>query len=149
MKRRGRPGSGARVHARGSISLEFVLVLPFLLTVLFGIVDVSMVLCDKAVITNAAGEAARQGVVLRVPSYTQAQIQNVALAYTNNGLVTSGTNTPPTVTVTPAGGCASAGSSNPLQVSISYTYNGVVLGSAFSAITGPISVKAVAVKNCE
>ena len=149
MKGRGRAGSGARVHARGSVSLEFALVTPFLLMVLFGIVDVSMVLCDKAVITNAAGEAARQGVVLRVPSYTQTQIQNVALAYTNHGLVTSGTATPPTVTVTPTGGCAAAGSSNPLQVNISYTYNGVVLGSAFSVITGPITVKAVAVKNCE
>ncbi|QBR00804.1 pilus assembly protein [Paraburkholderia pallida] len=123
--------------------------LPFLLMLLFGIVDVSMVLCDKAVITNAAGEAARQGVVLRASPYTQGQIQTVALAYTNNGLVTSGTNTPPTVTVSPTGGCAAAGSSNPLQVSISYTYNGVVLGSAFSALTGPVTVKAVAVKNCE
>jgi Flp pilus assembly protein TadG len=149
MKARGRTGAGRRVRARGIVSLEFVLVLPFLLMILFGIVDVSMVLCDKAVITNAAGEAARQGVVLRVPSYTQAQIQNVALSYTNNSLVTSGTNAPPTVSVSPSGGCASAGSSNPLQVTITYTYNGVVLGSALSAITGPITVSAVAVKNCE
>ncbi|MFX1671680.1 pilus assembly protein [Paraburkholderia sp. A2WS-5] len=149
MKARGRASPGARVHARGVVSLEFVLVLPFLLMMLFGIVDVSMLLCDKAVITNAAGEAARQGVVLRVPTYTQTQIRNVALAYTNNGLVTSGTATPPTVTVSPAGGCATAGSSNPLQVSIAYTYNGVVLGSALSVLTGPITVTAVAVKNCE
>ncbi|MFD1561871.1 TadE/TadG family type IV pilus assembly protein [Paraburkholderia silviterrae] len=149
MKPRRRTSPGARAHARGIVSLEFVLVLPFLLMLLFGIVDVSMVLCDKAVITNAAGEAARQGVVLRATPYNLTQIQNVALAYTNNSLVTSGTNTPPTVTVSPSGGCASAGSSNPLQVSISYTYNGVVLGSALSAITGPVTVTAVAVKNCE
>lgn len=149
MNARRHVGLGARSRERGVVSLEFVLVLPFLLMVLFGIADVSMLLCDKAVITNAVGEAARQGVVLRVPSYTQTQIQNVALSYTKNGLVTGGTATTPTVTVTPSGGCASAGSSNPLQVSISYTYTGLVLGSALSVLTGPITITAVAVKNCE
>ena len=47
---------------RGVAALEFVLVFPFLMTVLFGIVDTSLLLCDKAVITNASREAARAGV---------------------------------------------------------------------------------------
>jgi Flp pilus assembly protein TadG len=136
-------------NERGVVALEFVLVLPFLLMILFGIIDTSLLLCDKAVITNAAGEAARAGVVLRTQPLNQSQIQSVALAYTQSNLVTGGTATTPTVTVSPSGGCTAAGSGNPLQVTIVYTYQGLVLGSALSSLTGPVTITAVAVKNCE
>jgi Flp pilus assembly protein TadG len=136
-------------NERGVVALEFVLVLPFLLIILFGIIDTSLVLCDKAVITDAAGEAARAGVVLRALPLNQSQIQSVALSYAQNNLVTGGTATTPVVSVTPSGACASAGSGNPIQVAITYTYQGLILGSALSSLTGPITVTAVAVKNCE
>ena len=146
MKQRRHIGRHAHTRARGIVSLEFVLMLPFLLMVMFGIIDMSLLLCDKAVITNAAGEAARQGVVLRATPYTSSQIQTVALAYTQNNLVTGGTATTPTVTT--SGNCSS-GSGTQLQVTINYTYNGIVVGSAFSALTGPVTVTATAVMNCE
>ena len=138
-----------RSSQRGVAALEFVLVFPFLMMVLFGIIDVSLMLCDKAVITNAAGEAARQGVVLRVPPANAALIQNAALTYMQNGLVAGGAAATPTVTVSPSGTCASAGSGNPLTVTISYAYQGIVLGSWLSVLTGPITVTATATKNCE
>lgn len=147
MKLRRHVGRHRRTHARGIVSLEFVLMLPFLLMVMLGIIDMSLLLCDKAVITNAAGAAARQGVVLRSTPYTTTQIRNVALAYTQNNLVTGGTATTPTVT--PSGSCSTIGSGNALQVTINYTYNGLVVGSAFSALTGPITLTATAVMNCE
>ena len=147
MKSRRQVGSHRHPLARGIVSLEFVLMLPFLLMVMFGIIDMSLLLCDKAVITNAAGAAARQGVVLRAPPYTMTQIKNVALAYTQNSLVTGGTATTPTVT--PSGSCSTIGSGNALQVTINYTYNGLVVGSAFSALTGPVTLTATAVMNCE
>jgi Flp pilus assembly protein TadG len=149
MRTRKTPGSPRIRSERGIAALEFVLVLPFLLMVLFGIIDTSLLLCDKAVMTNAAGEAARAGVVLRAQPFTQVQIQNVALSYMQNTLVTGGTATTPTVGVKPTGGCGSAGSGNPLQVTVSYTYKGLVLGSAMSSLTGPVTVTAIAVKNCE
>lgn len=147
MKSRRQVGSHRHPLARGIVSLEFVLMLPFLLMVMFGIIDMSLLLCDKAVITNAAGAAARQGVVLRATPYTTTQIKNVALAYTQNSLVTGGTATTPTVT--PSGSCSTIGSGNALQVTINYTYNGLVVGSAFSALTGPVTLTATAVMNCE
>jgi Flp pilus assembly protein TadG len=113
--------------------------------VLFGIIDASLLLCDKAVITNASREAARAGVVVRVPQLTAAQISNVALNYMQNSLVTGGTATTPTVTVTSPG--TSPGS--PLTVTISYQYQGLVLGSAFSSLTGPVTVTAITVMNYE
>ncbi|MGN6648927.1 TadE/TadG family type IV pilus assembly protein [Trinickia sp.] len=132
--------------ARGVAALEFVLVFPFLMTVLFGIIDTSLLLCDKAVITNASREAARAGVVVRVPQMAASDVANVALSYTHNNLVTGGTATTPTVSVAqPAG--TSPGS--PLSVTVTYTYEGLVLGSAMSALTGPVTVSATTVMNYE
>lgn len=128
-------------YARGVVSLEFALMLPFLLMVLIGIIDVSLLLCDKAVITNASREAARAGVVLRVPMLTTTQIANVALGYTQNSLV-GGAATPPTVTVTQANG-TTAGTA--LTVTVTYTYTGMVLGSALSVLTGPVTISASSV----
>ncbi|RQR42672.1 MULTISPECIES: TadE/TadG family type IV pilus assembly protein [unclassified Burkholderia] len=136
-----RQAMGVR-HARGVVSLEFVLMLPFLLMVLIGIIDTSLLLCDKAVITNASREAARAGVVLRVPMLTPTQIANVASTYTQNSLITGGTATTPTITVTQANG-TTAGTA--LTVTVTYTYSGLVLGSAFSALTGPVTISASSV----
>jgi len=140
-------GRQARTRARGIVSLEFVLMLPFMLMVMFGIIDMSLLLCDKAVITNGAGQAARQGVVLRATPYTVAQIQSVALAYTKNNLLAGGTVAAPTVT--PSGSCSTIGSGNPLTVTINFTYNGLFVGSALGAFTGPFVITATAVMNCE
>ncbi|KVA04342.1 pilus assembly protein TadE [Burkholderia latens] len=128
--------------ARGVVSLEFALMLPFLLMVLIGIIDVSLLLCDKAVITNASREAARAGVVLRVPMLTTTQIANVALGYTQNNLVSGGAATAPTVTVTQANGTTSGSA---LTVTVTYTYSGMVLGTALSALTGPVTISASSV----
>ncbi|HTH74112.1 MAG TPA: TadE/TadG family type IV pilus assembly protein [Trinickia sp.] len=116
------------------------------MTVLFGIVDTSLLLCDKAVITNASREAARAGVVVRVPQMAASDIANVALAYAQSNLVTGGAATTPTVNVDQSSG-TSPGS--PLTVTVTYTYEGLVLGSAFSALTGPVTVSATTVMNYE
>jgi Flp pilus assembly protein TadG len=131
----------------GVAALEFVLMLPFLLMVLFGIIDVSMILTDKAIITNASREAARAGVMLRTGNtqWNSAQVQAVALKYTQNNLVTGGT-------PTAASAVASYGpqtSGSPLTVTVSYTYQGLVLGSIFSAIVAPVTITAVSVMNYE
>lgn len=143
------PGASLAADDRGLAALEFVLVLPFLLLILFGIVDASLLLCDKAVITSAAGEATRAGVVLRAKPLTASQIENVVLAHTEHNLVTGGAPTTPSVVVHPSGGCGSAGSGNPLRVTVTYTYQGIVIGSALSTLTGPVTVTASAVKHCE
>jgi Flp pilus assembly protein TadG len=133
-------------NERGVVALEFVLVFPFLMTVLFGIVDASLILCDKAVITNAGREAARAGVVVRVPQMASSAIANVAMTYAQNNVVTGGTPTRPTVTVDQSAGTAPG---SPLKVTVSYTYDGLVLGSALSSLTGPITITSVTVMNYE
>ncbi|MEV9632978.1 TadE/TadG family type IV pilus assembly protein [Burkholderia pseudomallei] len=131
---------------RGVVSLEFVLAFPFMMLVLFGIVDTSLLLCDKAVITNASREAARAGVVVRVPQLAATDITNIALSYAQGSLVSGGTVGTPVVNVDQSAG-TSPGS--PLKVTVSYTYQSLVLGSALSALTGPITLTAVTVMNYE
>jgi Flp pilus assembly protein TadG len=127
---------------RGGAALEFVLMFPFLMTVLFGIVDTSLILCDKAVITNASRVAARAGVVVRVPVLTSAQISTIAVNYAQGLLVTGGVASTPAVTVSEPSGTASG---NPLSVTVSYTYQGIVVGSALSSLTGPVTLSATTV----
>ncbi len=129
----------------GIAALEFVLMFPFLMMVLFGIIDVSMILSDKAVITNASREAARAGVVLRTTPWSSAQIQAVALNYTQNNLVTGGTPTAASAVAS----YASQTSGSPLTVTVTYTYQGLMLGSISSVIAGPVTIKAVTVMNYE
>jgi hypothetical protein len=51
---------------KGVAAIEFALVLPILLILLFGIVEFSLLLYDKAMITNASREGARAGIVYDV-----------------------------------------------------------------------------------
>ena len=73
----------------GSNLVEFAIVLPLLLTLVFGIIDFSLALYDKAVITNAAREGARAGVVFSSPQPTDDQIAvDAATKYCSTYLVT-------------------------------------------------------------
>jgi Flp pilus assembly protein TadG len=72
---------------RGSELVEFTLVTPLLLLVLFGIVDFGLLFRRYEVLTNAAREGAR---IAAIPGYSDAQIQQRVTDY----LTASGLNTP-------------------------------------------------------
>ena len=122
---------------RGTALIEFSLVLPLLLAIIFGIIEFSIVFYDKAVITNASREAARAGIAYTIPRRTTAQIQAIAVGYCGNSLISFTSATPPTVTVT---GTGVTGTS--LEVKVSYTYHGLLLGDLISAITGSMDLVA-------
>ena len=77
----------------GQSLVEFVLILPVLLILLFGIIEFGLLLYNKQVITNASREGARYGIVARATRRSPEEIQAVVSAYTANHLVTSGTDT--------------------------------------------------------
>ena len=122
---------------RGTALIEFSLVLPILLAIIFGIIEFSIVFYDKAIITNASREAARAGIAYTIPRRTTAQIQALAVAYCGNSLISFSSATSPTVTVT---GTGVTGTS--LEVKVSYTYHGLLLGDLISAITGSMDLVA-------
>ena len=117
----------------GNALVEFALVLPVLLMLVFGIVELSLALYDKAIITNASREAARAGVIYRATPLTNAQIAAIATNYCANNLVTFSGATEPNVTVTQLGG-STAG--NELKITVTYEYTGLLLGNMISAFTG-------------
>lgn len=124
-----------RQAQQGAAAVEFALVLPILLLVFFGMVELSLALYDKAILTNASREGARAGIVLSSPKMTDAQIRAVVLNYTNGSLISLGTTTAPTVTVSQS---SPASFPNPLRVTVSYTYKGLGVGTMLGALGSPI-----------
>lgn len=51
------------LNDRGGVAAEFALILPVLLTILFGIIEFGMIMYGREVVTNAAREGARFGIV--------------------------------------------------------------------------------------
>ncbi len=141
--RRGMRANRARQH--GTAAVEFALVLPILLLIVFGIIEFGVALYDKAVITNASREGARAGVVLKSPKATSTDIQNVVLNYTSSHLLTFGTQKAATVTTTGQGGTFGT----PLTVTVSYPYAGLALGQLAAALSGQITLSATTVMNNE
>ena len=66
---------------KGAAVVEFAIILPLLLVLLFGIVEFGFLLYNKAMITNAAREGARAGIVFDVTRPTQAEIQTIVDNY--------------------------------------------------------------------
>lgn len=135
-----------RLLQSGVAAVEFALVLPLLLALLFGMVEVSLLLYDQAVITNASREGARAGIVLKTPKLTPAEIEQVALNYSLNALISLGAAAPPVVTVTQAPDPVFA---TPLAVTVSFTYAGFGVIGLWTTLTTPIQLTATSVMNHE
>jgi Flp pilus assembly protein TadG len=124
---------------KGASAVEFALVLPLLLLILFGIIEFSLLMYDKAMITNASREGARRGVVYRIDSttfdyapLTDDQIITEVTNYLGNHLITlSGTSTP-VITITRA----VEASGNTLNVQVDYNYQFLVV-TPIAAIAAP------------
>ncbi len=141
---------GARKLQRGAAAVEFALVLPLLLMIFAGIIEFGVMMYDQAVITNAAREGARWGVVqaaASVPSPmtgcgqvssvqggtcsgTQSQPSNacqVASNYSTGSLISFGASTSnnPSVSVS----CNNpTGNQYTIQVQVSYNFTGFGMG---------------------
>ena len=95
----------------GASAVEFALLLPVLMMILFGIIEFGLALYRQAILTNASREGARLGIVQSIPAITTGQIDAVIDTYltsagippgnvTRNIVAGGGTGTPVTVTLT-------------------------------------------------
>jgi Flp pilus assembly protein TadG len=112
---------------RGSVAVEFALLLPVLLLLIFGVIDFGRAINDQITLTQAAREGAR----LAALGYSAAAVQSRAQSAAT-GL------SPVTVTVTsscPAG----AGVGVDAVVTASYTFSFVTPVGAFAAMFGTAS----------
>jgi Flp pilus assembly protein TadG len=119
----------------GATAVEFALILPLLLLVVDGVTEFSSVMYDKVIITHAAREAVRAGVVLRTPKLSTDEIADVAHRYCADYLLSFGAVSVPTVVVTQT---TDPAFQTPLEVTVSYTYRSLLVASALSAIHVPM-----------
>jgi len=117
---------------RGAAAVEFAILLPVLVLLLFGTIEFGLLLFNKQVITNASREGARAGIVSKTPRLpfstgdpTKDSITKIVGDYCLGNLVTFGAPNVPIVT------CSSTGQEfgDDLTVTVSYNYGFLVLGN--------------------
>ena len=116
---------------RGASVVEFALILPVLFVLGFGIIEFSIALYDKAMITNASREGARAGIVFRIPPVTDEEIGEVVNRYVGNHLITFGGPTTATTTVTRNG----PNPGDDLKVTVAYTYTFLLIPSFITSFS--------------
>lgn len=77
----------------GAALLEFAIVMPLLFALIFGIIEFSLLLYNKQIITNAAREGARLGIIVKSPRVSDSEIRTEIKKYAQNHLVTFGSDT--------------------------------------------------------
>ena len=71
-------------HESGAMVVEFALVAPIFFLVLFATLELGIYLHDRQVLTNAAREAARYGIVMQSPRHDVTEIQQRALDFSGS-----------------------------------------------------------------
>ncbi|MCY1452129.1 TadE-like protein [compost metagenome] len=132
-----------RKKQQGLAAIELSLVLPVLFLILFVIMEFSIALYNKAIITNASREAARAGIVLKSPKLTTAQIQSVANNYLGSHLITFGSSVTPVVSAQQQ--VAGGPFGTPLTVQVSYPYSTMILGGILHIVDNPMNLSATTV----
>ena len=96
----------ARHNQNGAAVVEFAVVLPLLLLIVFGIIEFGFLMYNQAMLTNASREGARAGIVARSPRRSTAEIRTIVQTYCSDYLVTfrSGADPGPQITVKKKGG---------------------------------------------
>ena len=108
-------------HERGSTAIEFALILPILLTLLFGIIDFGRLLYTQEVLNTAAREGARVGIKMRLVPVSDPEITTqVTAVIAASQLVDSAAMDPPVITRIPVG------TSINLQVDVPYNFSYLV-----------------------
>jgi Flp pilus assembly protein TadG len=79
--------------SRGAAAVEFAIVLPLLAVLLFGMVDFSIIMYDKALLTNASRDGARFGAIFSDSRPTCADIYAAAVQNYEQSLITFGGST--------------------------------------------------------
>ena len=138
----------------GVSALEFAIVLPVLLLLLFGIVEFGVLFYDKAMITNASREGARLGIVYTGPDgcvgaacYTsEPEITTRVNEYlgisdgSSSLLISFDSNSSIGTSVSLPDGSASTGLRR--SVVVTYDYGWLLLPNFVVALTGPITLSA-------
>lgn len=137
---------------KGAAVVEFAVILPLLLLIVFGIIEFGFLIYNKAMITNASREGARIGIVylldrtatdLALPDGTTGTLNDLidqtVDGYLSNYLISFGGAGSHSTTTNPA----SAGTitqGDYLDVTVTYHYNFLVIPSFITDLTGGVDL---------
>jgi len=120
---------------KGSAGVEFALLLPIIVLLVFGMMEVGVALYDVQIIKNASREGARAGIINVDPKPTELQIEDVVKTYlTNASLDLSKLKD---IVVDGEGGA----SGEPLTVTVIYAYDFNVLPGLITDFAGSIDLQ--------
>ena len=141
---------------KGVAVVEFAIILPLLLVLMFGIIEFSILLFNKAMITNASREGARAGIVFAETRPTPNEIRQIVSTYAENHLINFDPSQildipDPVWTDTNSDTYLSSG--EPLTVTVNYTYRFLLFPNILELIKGSftntIDITAVSVMKYE
>ena len=122
-----------RNRQRGAAAVELAIILPFLVVLVFGMIEFGIMIYDKAVLANASREGARAGIT----GLGDPEIKQIVLNYCNVNLVNLGGNDafdPNKIFISSDG--------TDLIVRLEYSYD-LLLGSFFGFDNTTISAETV------
>jgi Flp pilus assembly protein TadG len=126
----------AKEHAqsqKGSVMVEFALILPMFLLLLFGVITFSIALYNKTVLTMATREGARAGAIRDPNSSSTDRAQTAALNVCQNNLIIFGDSITPVITTSASGDI--------LTVSANINYTGLYVFSVVFPISAETSMR--------
>ena len=132
------------------MAVEFAILLPLLLVLLFGIIEFSVLLYDKAMITNASREGARLGIVYDPDPDTgfmhppPEDITATVTAYCQDHLITFGDSSQLDTQINQGDDRGA-----PRAVTVSYQYDFLVLPNFVGDLAGNINLSARSIMRME
>jgi len=124
-------------NQRGTAAIEFALILPILVLLVLGIIEFSVALYDKAVITNASREGARAGILFRDPPMADGEIAYVVTTYCQNRMITFGSPADVATTVFREG----MASGDDLTVQVKYQYQFLAIPRFVASLGGNVQLE--------
>jgi Flp pilus assembly protein TadG len=147
-------------NQKGTSIVEFAIILPLLIILIFGMVEFSILYYNRAIIVNASREGARAAIVFRADPVTgiytpltRAEVQAVVDSYTIPNLV----GFPPTTALldpglpgyTPCPATPTIGVDDYVVVSVGYDYNWIFIPNFLPFLPSPFRVWAPTTMSCE
>jgi len=133
-----------RKGQEGQALVEFALVIPFLLLLMFGLIEFGLLLYNQQVITNASREGARYGIVSRPERRTLEEIRVVVDSYAGSRMITFGSDTPTTTMET-----TGTSFGDDLTVNVTFEYQFLVLPQFVGTLAGVQELRARTVMKYE
>jgi Flp pilus assembly protein TadG len=117
-----------RIGEKGAAAVEFAIILPLLVLIVFGTMEFALLMFNKQVITNAAREGARKAIIFQETQVSDAEITSVVNDYCKEQLITFGDSSTALETPVIERTTNSDGDSI-VSVKVYYTYDFLVLSN--------------------